>query len=152
MTESKRPHFARAGVTMLLTSLYACGGGHSSAPIATYTVGGTVTGLKGGGLVLQDNSGAGLAVSAPGAFTFMGELATGSAYSVTAATQPPAQQCEVSNGSGTVGTADVTSVAVACIPVPFTALANQPPESGYLALLLTDGSVMMQSINDAGVF
>jgi hypothetical protein len=31
-------------------------------------------------------------------------------------------------------------------------LVNQPPEAGYLALLLTDGSVMMQSLNDAGVF
>jgi hypothetical protein len=43
-------------------------------------------------------------------------------------------------------------VAVACTSLRFTALANQPPESGYLALLLTDGSVMMQSNNDAGVF
>jgi hypothetical protein len=138
---------------MLLTSLCACGGGgHSSAPMATYTVGGTVTGLSGAGLVLQNNAGAGLAVSAPGAFAFMGGLSTGSAYSVTVATQPPAQLCDVTNGSGTVGTANVTNVAVACISVRFTALANQPPEPGYLALLLTDGSVMMQSINDAGVF
>ncbi len=35
---------------------------------------------------------------------------------------------------------------------PFTALASQPPEAGELTLLLTDGSVMMQSFNDAGVF
>ena len=153
MTESKRPLFASVGVTMLLTSLGACGGGgHSGAPMATFTIGGTVTGLSGAGLVLQNNAGAGLAVSAPGAFTFMGGLATGSAYSVTVATQPPGEQCEVNNGSGTVGTANVTNVAVACIPVRFTALANQPPEPGYLALLLTDGSVMMQSIDDTGVF
>ncbi|HSY94967.1 MAG TPA: hypothetical protein VK793_05080 [Steroidobacteraceae bacterium] len=153
MTESKPLLAARVGVTMLLTSLCACGGGgHSAAPLATYTIGGTVTGLSGAGLVLQNNAGAGLAVSAPGAFTFMGGVSTGAAYSVTVATQPPAQQCEVANGSGTVGTANVTTVAVACIPVRLTALANQPPEPGYLALLLTDGSVMMQSINDAGVF
>jgi len=37
-------------------------------------------------------------------------------------------------------------------PVPFTALANQPPQACNLSLLLTDGRVMMQSINDAGVF
>ena len=152
MTESKRPHFAIPGLAMLLASLCACGGGHSSAPMATYTIGGAVTGLSGGGLVLQNNAGAGLAVSAPGAFTFIGGLSTGSAYSVTVATQPSGQQCEVTNGSGTVGTANVTNVAVACISLRLTALANQPPEPGYLALLLTDGSVMMQSINDAGVF
>ena len=46
----------------------------------------------------------------------------------------------------------MTNVAVACISLRLTVLANQPPEPGYLALLLTDGSVMMQSINDAGVF
>jgi hypothetical protein len=153
MTESKRLHFARVGSAMLLTSLCACGGGgHSSAPLATYTIGGAVTGLSGGGLVLQNNAGASLAVSAPGAFTFMGGLSTGSAYAVTVATQPTAQQCEVTDGSGTVGTANVTNVVVACISLRFTALANQPPEPGYLALLLTDGSVMMQSINDAGAF
>src|ERR1700722_15727070 len=135
MTES-RPHCATVGVTtLLLTSLSACGGGgHSSAPMATYTVGGTVTGLSGSGLVLENNAGAGLAISAPGAFIFMGGLSAGSAYSVTVATQPPGQQCEVANGSGIVGTANVTNVAIACIPVRFTALANQPPEPGYLAL------------------
>ncbi|MHB8722021.1 MAG: Kelch repeat-containing protein [Steroidobacteraceae bacterium] len=152
MTESKRPHCARVGAALLLTTLCACSGGQSSAPPATYTIGGAVTGLSGSGLVLQDNAGAGLAVSAPGAFTFTGGLSTGSAYSVTVAAQPTGQQCEVTHGSGTVGTANVTDVVVACISLRFTALANQPPEPGYLALLLTDGSVMMQSINDAGVF
>jgi hypothetical protein len=153
MTESNGAHFVRAGAAMLLNSLCACGGGgHSSAPPPTYTIGGAVTGLSGGGLVLQNNTGASLAVSAPGAFTFMGGLSSGSAYSVTVATQPTAQQCQVTDGSGTVGTANVTTVVVTCIALRFTALANQPPEPGYLALLLTDGSVMMQSINDAGVF
>jgi hypothetical protein len=58
----------------------------------------------------------------------------------------------VANGSGTVGSADVSNVTVTCRSASFTALANQPPEPGALALLLTDGSVMMQSANDAGVF
>ena len=137
---------------MLLT---ACGGaGSSSAPISSYAVGGTVSGLSGAGLVLENNAGSGLAVSASGAFIFPDSIASGAAYSVTVATQPssPTQQCIVTNGSGIVGSANVTSVIVACSTVPFTVLANQPPESGYLCLLLTDGSVMMQSINDAGVF
>ena len=147
--------FAKAAVTaMPAMLLFACGGGGSSAPVTTYTVGGVVTGLSGSGLVLQINAGTGLAVSASGAFTLMGGLGSGAAYSVTVAAQPssPAQNCVVANGSGTMGTANVTNVAVACKTLPFTILVNQPPEPGYLTLLLTDGSVMMQSINDAGVF
>src|ERR1700688_551625 len=139
--------FAKAAVTaMPAMLLFACGGGGSSAPMSapmtTYTVGGVVTRLSGSGLVLQNNAGTGLAVSASGPFTFMGGLGSGAAYSVIVAAQPssPAQNCVVANGSGTVGTANVTNVAVACKTVPFTTLINQPPEPGYLALLLTDGS------------
>ena len=154
MMKNGWPHLAKIiAVPMLLMLLAACGGGGgSSAP--TYTVGGVVTGLNGSGLTLQDNGGDNLAVSVPGGFTFAGSLSSGAAYAVTVATQPslPTQSCVVTGGSGTVGTANVTNVAVNCSPQPFTVLANQPPEAGQLALLLTDGSVMMQSINDAGVF
>ncbi len=113
-----------------------------------------VSGLTGSGLVLQNNGSVDLGVAAPGAFNFPAGLQTGAAYSVTVATQPssPAQNCVVANGAGAVGNANVTNVAVSCSTVPFTALVNQPPEPGYLSLLLTDGSIMMQSINDAGVF
>ena len=148
-------HFAKAIVAPMPLILAACGGGGgSSAPMATYTIGGMVTGLSGGGLVLQNNAGDRLAISASGAFTFTSGLNSGAAYSVTVATQPaaPTQNCVVTNGTGNVGTANVTNVAVACTTVPFTVLTHQPPEIGYLTLLLTDGSVMMQSANDAGVF
>ena len=147
--------WAKASVAPMILLLAACGGGGGgSSPPPTYRVGGTVTGLSGTGLVLRNNLGADLAVSASGAFTFPGGLANGAAYSVSVATQPssPSQDCAVSNGSGTVSGANVTTVSIACTTVPFTALANQPPEGGYLTLLLTDGSVMMQSNNDSGVF
>ena len=44
------------------------------------------------------------------------KLAAGSAYAVTAKTPPsfPAQTCTVTNGTGTVGNADVTNVSIAC--------------------------------------
>jgi hypothetical protein len=135
--------------------LLACGGGGgSSGPVITYTVGGTVSGLSGSGLILQNSSGTNLAVLASGAFTFPAGLRTGTAYSVSVAAQPssPTQNCLVTNGSGTVGTANVTNVAVTCTLVPFTTLVHQPPAQGYLTLLLTNGTVMMQSVNDAGVF
>ena len=142
-------------VAPAMLSLVACGGGGSSPAAApTYTIGGSVTGLTGSGLVLQVNGGSDLEVSAPGAFTFGIALGAGTAYSVTVKTEPssPGQTCTVTNGSGSVGNANVTDVTVACASTPFTALANQPPEPGELSLLLTDGSVMMQSVSDAGIF
>src|SRR5512135_1464242 len=45
----------------------------------TFTVGGSVTGLTGTGLVLQDNGGDDLSVSAAGSFTFKTALADGAA-------------------------------------------------------------------------
>jgi large repetitive protein len=81
-----------------------------------FTIGGSVTGLSGTGLVLEDNQGDDLAVAADGAFTFATSVASGATYTVTVKTQPssPAQTCQVSGGSGTVGGANVTSVAVNC--------------------------------------
>jgi alpha-tubulin suppressor-like RCC1 family protein len=83
---------------------------------STFTIGGTVTGLAGSGLVLQDSGGADLPLSASGAFTFPAAVASGAAYAVTVKTQPagPAQTCTISHGSGTVGAANVTDVAVSC--------------------------------------
>ncbi|HEY6941247.1 proprotein convertase P-domain-containing protein [Dokdonella sp.] len=81
----------------------------------TYTVGGTVGGLSGSGLVLSLNAGAQtLPVAANGAFTFPTGIADGAAYSVTVGTQPTGQTCSVANGSGTVSGANVTNVAVTC--------------------------------------
>jgi hypothetical protein len=75
-----------------------------------------VSGLTGAGLVLRDNGGDDLAVSANGAFTFATKVANGAAYAVTVNTQPtgPAQTCLVSSGSGTMGSSNITTVAVAC--------------------------------------
>ena len=80
---------------------------------ATYTVGGTVSGLS-GTVVLQDNGGDNLSLSANGTFTFATALATGAAYNVTVLTNPTGQTCTVTNGSGTVAAANITNVAVTC--------------------------------------
>ncbi len=84
----------------------------------TFSVGGTVSGLLGSGLVLQNNGNDDLPIAdgANGPFTFPTELANGSVYLVTVKTQPsgPDQTCTVSNGSGTLAGADVTNVDVSC--------------------------------------
>lgn len=93
------------------------GSGSSSAG-GNFTIGGTVSGLSGTGLVLQDNGGDNLSVTGAGSvsFTFATALATGSAYDVTISTQPsnPTQICAVTAGTGTVSAANVTSVQVSC--------------------------------------
>lgn len=81
---------------------------------ATYTVGGSVTGLAGGTLVLQNNGGDDLSVSSNGGFTFGTALAGGTGYAVTVRTQPSGQSCTVRNGTGSVVSANVGSVEVSC--------------------------------------
>ena len=86
----------------------------------TFSVGGNVEGLAGSGLILQNNAGDDLAISADGSFTFATALDDGSTYAVTVLTQPtnPGQTCSVTGGSGTVAGADVTDVSVICVTRP----------------------------------
>jgi PKD repeat protein len=88
----------------------------------SFAVGGSVSGLLGTGLVLGINGTGNLAVSSNGAVAFGTALASGATYAVTVLTQPsaPSQTCTVSNGSGTVGSANVNAVAVTCVTNSFT--------------------------------
>jgi Galactose oxidase, central domain/Kelch motif len=84
----------------------------------TATIGGTLSGLAtGASVILEDNGGDALTLSANGSFTFKTAV-TGptDAYAVTVNTQPttPNQICTVANGSGTAS-ANVTNVAVTCV-------------------------------------
>lgn len=100
--------------------LSSCGSSYSAPTTTTYTIGGMVSGLSGTGLVLQDNGGNSLSVTANGNFTFTTAIASGGAYAVTVSTQPtnPAQNCTVTNGSSTA-TANVTNVQVSCTNASF---------------------------------
>jgi len=82
----------------------------------SYTIGGTVSGLAGTGLVLQDDGANNLTVSANGTFTFSLPIPSTRTYAVTVLVNPsnPAQTCVVTLGSGTVATANVTNVQVTC--------------------------------------
>jgi uncharacterized repeat protein (TIGR03803 family) len=109
--------FMLAAVAIAALFLVGCGSGSSGTnpPPQTYTIGGTVSGLSGTGLVLQNNGGNNLPISGNGSFTFSTAIAAGGAYSVAVLTQPsnPAQTCTVANGGGTANT-NVTSVQVSC--------------------------------------
>jgi len=111
-----------------------------------YTVGGTVTGMSGSGLVLQINDSDDLSFSANGSFVFGDRLASNAAFSVTVRTQPsnPSQTCSVRNGSGTINKVSITNVIVSCTQTGrFAYVANRisntvsayaiDPNSGALA-------------------
>jgi hypothetical protein len=85
----------------------------------TYTIGGTLAGLQGNGLVLQNNAGDDLVLNAAqnGAFTFVTRVPSAGNYAVTVKTQPngvAGETCAVTLGSGPVVSADITTVKVTC--------------------------------------
>jgi len=86
----------------------------------TYTVGGTIVGYYAGtGLQLKDTANNHtLSVSPGGTFTITPAINSGTAYNVSVLTQPtgPIENCAVTGGTGTgtVTTANVTSVTVNC--------------------------------------
>lgn len=131
---SRRMGLALVASTTL--ALVACGGDGSSPPpteptpptdpVASYTVSGTVSGLKGSGLVLQTETGQTLAVATDGLFTLPSPLVKGATYVVTVKSQPtsPLQTCSVGNASGTMGDADITNLQVTCSTDAFAITGN----------------------------
>jgi hypothetical protein len=110
-----------------LVCLVACGGGGSGSGSRgqPYTVGGTVSGLASGdSVVLLDNGGDSTTVTSNTTFTFPAAVSTGAQYAVTVGTQPAGQTCSATAGSGVMGYANVTNVAVVCTA------AGLPPSSG----------------------
>jgi hypothetical protein len=112
----------------------AGGAGGNVGEGGAYTVGGTVTGLVGGGLTLSNNGGDDLEVDANGAFTFTTAIGAGDAYTVTINIQPnsPVQACTVTNGNGSVTGANITTVVVDCARFAFVANSGSNNISAYL--------------------
>jgi hypothetical protein len=80
---------------------------------ATFSVGGSVTGVT-DEIVLQNNGGDDLTLSADGPFMFPTELPDGAAYAVTVASPPSGRTCDVTSGAGVIAASDVTDIVVLC--------------------------------------
>ena len=108
------------GAAGMLFLVAACGGGGStgSGGATSYTVSVTVTGMRHSynGLTLRNNGGDDLKLFGDGSSSFQTALASGATYAVTVSSQPtgPDQTCTVSNGTGTIGSSNVSNVAIDC--------------------------------------
>ena len=105
-----------------LAGVVSCGGGGGDS---TYSVGGTLAGSV-GPVTLQLNGAGDIVMAAAGAFTFTSGLADGAAYSVTA---NGAQNCNVTNGSGTIAANHVINVTVTCTTVVRSAALSGAQEN-----------------------
>jgi fibronectin type 3 domain-containing protein len=93
----------------------------------TYSVGGTVSGLTGDGVVVANRLSATLlnlaTLNKDGSFTFIAALPSGASYNVFVVTQPanPTQTCvpDPANSSGTITNANV-AVKITCTTTSFT--------------------------------
>ena len=118
------------------------------------TIGGTVTGLTGSGLVLQNNGTDDLPITVDGPFTFVTPLLPGGLYSVTVFSNPnnPSQTCSVTNGNGTVPTEAVTNVTVTCGEPPVSDISKVAaegdtlPDDTTLDEILKEGGVAINSL------
>ena len=71
--------------------------------LSTFSIGGSVSGLSDGTVVLENNGGDDVSVSANGPFVFGKHEVAGAGYDVKVKMHPEGQQCTVSNGTGTGG-------------------------------------------------
>ena len=101
LRRSKEHHIMKSGLKSIFglqllaaaVALAACSGLPQSSTSTGgsgtgtgFTIGGTVTGLSGTGLVLQDNGGDNLTITKSGPFVFPTGIATNGAFAVTVAT------------------------------------------------------------------
>jgi uncharacterized delta-60 repeat protein len=120
---------------------------------SSFTLGGTVSGLEGSGLVLI-SEGFEQPITDNGDFTFARPIPSGWLYDVRVKTQPtdPSQVCSVTRGKGTITDANVTDVAVNCTAQADTGgLDASFGEAGKVTTGLIGGAVAMALQSDGKI-
>ncbi|AUH71484.1 beta-propeller fold lactonase family protein [Legionella sainthelensi] len=108
----------------------------------TYTIGGSISGLTTDGLVLQNNGGDDLPVSANAtSFQFSTPIAEGGSYAVTIRHQPAGLTCTIDNATGNNVMANVTDISIVCSVTTYTI-------GGAISGLTTDGLVLQNNGGD----
>jgi len=115
----------------ILCSVNGCGGsgGNGTAPpppTTNYAIGGSVSGLPAGATLTLANGSDSVDVAASGSFTFPTTVPAGATYAASIKSQSATATCKLQNGSGTVGSAAVSNIAVTCAPVLLATLPFTP--------------------------
>lgn len=85
--------------------------------VNTFKLTGTVTGLDVDGLVIINGNGSEFTVpKAATSFIYTDSIASQSSYGLVVLKQPAGRKCSIANGTGTMGDADVTNIAISCTP------------------------------------
>ncbi|MEK6748847.1 MAG: hypothetical protein AABY83_06530 [Pseudomonadota bacterium] len=134
------------GLSVLVVVLSACGAGTPADSGVGHTVGGTVTGLAGEQVTVQNNGRDDLVIARTTSsqsggkigFNFNGLIAKGQGYNVTVYKNPEhiSQECTVTNGQGTMGNEAVNNVSVDC-------RTKQYKITGTITGLTSSGLVLM---------
>ena len=142
--ESRRWALKASGQCVLVTSLLLVGCGSSKPPL--YSVGGTVTGLKGSGLVLQSPGLPDAPLSTTENFLIANAVPTGFSYAATVKAQPvnPNQQCTIMGGSGSVQQSNVSNIVVTCV----NTYTLSGTVSGLSLSRLTSGVLIQNNLGD----
>jgi uncharacterized repeat protein (TIGR03803 family) len=131
---------------LLALSLAGCGGGGGGGSgnnaTSAYSITASIQGLNSGGLVLLVNAKQVAVSSGASSVALASMVNSGTAYTVTVQSQPTGETCNVSNGSGTVSTSNVTNVGLTCAADTFTV-------GGSIAGLTAVGLVLLNNEGDA---
>lgn len=144
---SGTPSAPKASATYLVTAGNSTGTSSFGVRITVhgrFTISGLVSGLTGTGLVLTNNGGDDLAITADGPFTFATALPAASAFSVAVAVQPTGQTCSVSAGGGFLTNDNYGQVAVICSAVVQKAGLSGAPFTDVVRALARDTSGVPQ--------
>jgi len=117
-----------------------------------YTIGGSVSGLTASGLVLANGSDTLTVAANATSFTMPTPVAYTSAYAVVVQSAPAYTTCTIGNGSGTMGTADITNITVTCAPVTFTVGGTISGLGSLSGLTLANGSDTLSVLANATTF
>jgi hypothetical protein len=109
-------YLCAVGMASLLSACGGGSGGSTGGGIATFTIGGTLSGLANGQTLDLAQGSEILTLSTNGAFTFATLVTQGGNYEVkVSGAQPAWQTCSVSNGSGSAVSANASNVTVNCV-------------------------------------
>ncbi len=130
----------------VLTGCGNTGGKGGGSGSGNYSVSGTISGLTASGLVLSETVSTQTIPIQQGAtgFTVFNSVPTGTSYNVVVKTQPSGETCTVTNGSGTVGTANVTNIQVACTA---SSTGNTYTIGGSITGLTASGLTLKETVS-----